>query len=200
MTNYFNKAALAATVAAVAFAATPALASPTSVSANGTATVKIFSPLTIAAPTASDAIVDFGILVGTLGGASARTSNSFVIDATTAPTAASVCTGAVNWSCSGSPHRALYTITGSVNSSVNVWVSAASIDLLRSGGLITDPDDVVPLSLALSQTADSNGDGIADVVLALGTADVYVGGALGVSSTDRDGVYTGTFTVNADYQ
>ena len=200
MTKTFNKAALAATVAAVAFAATPALAAPTSASANGTATVKIYSPLTIAAPTATDAVVDFGILVGTLGGATARTSNNFVINATTAPTAASVCTGAVNWSCAGSPHRALYTITGSVNSSVNVWVSATTIDLLRAGGVITSPDDVVPLSLALSQTTDTNGDGIADVVLAAGTADVYVGGTLAVSSTDRDGVYTGTFTVNADYQ
>ena len=41
-------------------ASTPALAAAP-VSANGTATVKIYSPLTIAAPTATDAVVDFGI-------------------------------------------------------------------------------------------------------------------------------------------
>ena len=199
MTNYFNKAAIAAAVAAVAFAA-PASASPTSVSADGTATVKIFSPLTIAAPSATDSVVDFGILVGTRGGATARSSNAFVISASSAPSAASVCTGATNWSCSGTPHRALYTITGSVDSSVNVWVSAGTIDLNRAGGILGDPDDTVPLTLALSALTDSNSDGTADVFLNAGTADVYVGGSLGVSSTDRDGVYTGTFTVNADYQ
>ena len=199
MTNYFNKAALAAAVAAVAFA-TPALASPTSVSADGTATVKIFSPLTIAAANATNSVVDFGILVGTLGGATARSTHAFVIDAASAPTAGSVCTGASNWTCSGTPHRALYTITGSVDSSVNVWVSAGTIDLNRAGGILGDPDDTVPLTLALSALTDSNSDGTADVFLNAGTADFYVGGSLGVSSTDRDGVYTGTFTVNADYQ
>ncbi|MEO5809699.1 MAG: DUF4402 domain-containing protein [Sphingomicrobium sp.] len=199
MTNIFNKAALAATVAAVAFA-TPAFASPTSVSANGTATVKIFSPLTIAAPSATDSVVDFGILVGTLGGASARTANAFVINAASAPTAGTVCTGAINWTCSGSPHRALYTITGSADSSVNVWVSAGTIDLNRAGGILGNVDDTIPLTLALSALTDSNGDGTADVLLSAGTANVYVGGSLAVSSTDRDGVYTGTFTVNADYQ
>jgi hypothetical protein len=195
MTNFFNKAAFAATVAASALIATPALAAP--VSANGTATVKIYSPLTIAAPTATDAVVDFGILVGTLG---TRASTNFVIDASTAPTAASVCGAATTWNCSGTPHRATYNITGSVDSSVNVSFGSNSITLLRAGGSPLNADDTVPLGLTLSETADSNGDGQADVLLAGGAATVYVGGTLGVSSTDVDGVYTGSFVVNADYQ
>lgn len=201
MTKFYNKAALAATAAAFAFASTPALASPTSASANGTATVKIYSPLTIAAPTATDSVVDFGILVGTLGGTTApRSANNFVIGATAAPTAASVCTGATNWSCSGTPHRATYNITGSVDSSVNVSFAASSITLLRSGGTAGVADDEIPLDLTLSETTDSNSDGTADVLLAAGAATVYVGGSLGVSATDVDGVYTGSFSVTADYQ
>lgn len=195
MTKFLNKAAFAATVAAAAFASTPALAAP--VSANGTATVKIYSPLTIAAPTATDSVVDFGILVGTLG---TRASHNFVIGAASAPTPATVCGGATTWNCSGTPHRAQYDITGSVNSSVNVSFGASAINLVRVGGSAAVPADVVPLGLSLSATADSNGDGQADVVLAGGAATVFVGGTLGVSNTNVDGVYTGSFVVNADYQ
>ena len=202
MTKLLKKAAFAATVSGFVLGATPAFAqSATQQSANGTATVKIYSPLSIAAPTAADSVVDFGILVGTRGGVIApRSANDFVIDATAAPTAASVCTGAVNWSCSGTPRRAQYVVSGSTDSVVNVWLTAGTIDLVRSGGVVTNPDDVVPLDLALSETVDSNSDGYADLTLSTGSADVYVGGTLHVSDTDFDGVYTGTFQVNADYQ
>jgi len=196
----FYKAALAATITAIACGASPALASPTTASANGTATVKIYSPLSIAA-TGSNSVVDFGILVGTRGGATApRAANDFVIDATSAPSAAGLCTGAINWSCSGSPHRAMYTVSGSDSSVVNVWLTSPTITLLRAGGASSNPDDTVPLDLTLSRTADSNNDGYADFVLAGGAQDVYVGGKLKVSDTDLDGVYTGSFQINADYQ
>lgn len=198
MTNFAKKAAFAATAAFVALAATPAAAqSATQVSADGTATVKIYSPLTIAAPTATDAVVDFGILVGSFG---TRPANNFDIDATVAPTAASVCGGVAGWSCSGAPHRAQFDITGSVDSSVNVSFAASSINLLRSGGSAAVAADVIPLGLTLSETADSNGDGQADLVLVNGAATVYVGGTLGVDADNVDGVYEGSFTVNADYQ
>lgn len=201
MTKLFKTAALAATVAGLALSATPAAAqSATSVSANGTATVKIYSPLSIAAPTAADSVVDFGVLVGTRGGATARAAHDFTIDATVAPTAASVCTGATNWSCSGTPRRAQYTVSGSDGSQVNVWLTADSIDLLRAGGTIGVADDTVPLDLTLSAAADSNADGMVDVALTGGSADIYVGGVLQVSATDLDGVYTGSFEINADYQ
>ena len=202
MTKFFKTAALAATVAGFALSATPAAAqSATSVSANGTATVKIYSPLSIAAPTAADSVVDFGVLVGTRGGVVApRAAHDFVIDATTAPTAATVCTGATNWSCSGTPRRAQYTVSGSDGAQVNVWLTAASIDLLRAGGVVGNADDTIALDLTLSETTDSNGDTYADVALAGGSADIYVGGTLKVSATDLDGVYTGTFQINADYQ
>ena len=198
MTNSL-KMALVASVAGFAFSATPAMAqSATQQSADGTATVKIYSPLSIAAPTAADSVVDFGILVGTRGGTVApRAANDFVISATTAPTAATVCTGATNWSCSGTPRRAKYVVSGSTDSIVNVWLTTPSIDLVRAG---VAADDVVPLDLTLSEATDSNGDGYADLVLASGSADIYVGGTLKVSDTDYDGVYTGTFEVNADYQ
>ena len=195
MTNFFNKAALAATVAVSALAATPALAAP--VSADGTATVKIYSPLTIEAPTATDAVVDFGILVGTFG---TRASHDFIIDASAAPTPADVCGAATTWNCSGTPHRAQYDITGSVDSSVNVSFAANTINLVRVGGNAAVPADVVPLQLALSDTTDSNGDGTADVLLAGGAATVFVGGTLGVDAANVDGVYSGTFTISADYQ
>lgn len=202
MTKLLKKAAFAATVAGIAFAATPAMAqSATQESADGTATVKIYSPLSIAAPTAADSVVDFGILVGTRGGVVApRSTNDFVIDATTAPTAAGLCTGATNWSCSGTPRRAQYVVSGSTDSVVNVWLTSVTIDLVRSGGVASVADDVVPLDLALSETADSNSDGYADFVLSTGSTTVYVGGTLHVSDTDMDGVYTGTFQINADYQ
>ena len=201
MTNFLNKAAIAATVAWISLGATPAMAqSATQQSADGTATVKIYSPLSIAAPTAADSVVDFGILVGTRGGATARAAHDFVIDASTAPTAAALCTGATNWTCSGSPRRAQYVVSGSTDSVVNVWLTADTIDLVRSGGVATVADDVVPLDLTLSETVDSNSDGTADLTLSTGSATVYVGGDLHVSATDMDGVYTGTFEINADYQ
>ncbi len=200
MTN-FKKAALAAVMTATAFGASPALAGPTTAEASGTATVKIYSPLSIAAPTAADSVVDFGILVGTRGGALARGDNDFVIDANTiAPTAAELCTGATNWSCSGAPRRAQFVVSGSEDSAVNVWLDTSSITLTRSGGSSAVADDTVPLTLALSETSNSNGDDYADFILTGGTKTVYVGGTLEVSETDLDGVYTGGFTIYADYQ
>ena len=41
---------------------------------------------------------------------------------------------------------------------------------------------------------------MADLVLVNGAATVYVGGTLGVDADNADGVYEGSFTVNADYQ
>ena len=200
MTN-FKKAALAATIIATAFGASPALAAGTSASANGSATVKIYSPLSIAAATAADSIVDFGILVGTrLSGGTPRSANAFVIDPLVGPSAATVCGTAAGWSCSGSPHRAKYTVNGSDSSVVNVWLTSPSIVMLRAGGSAVVADDTIPLSLTLSEVADSNADGKMDFVLAGGTHDIYVGGSLGVSASDNDGVYTGSFQINADYQ
>ena len=198
----FKKAALAATIIATAFGANPAsAATPTQASADGSATVKIYSPLSIAAATAADSVVDFGILVGTrLTGATPRSANAFVIDPFAAPSATSVCGTAANWSCSGSPHRAKYTVNGSDSSVVNVWLTASSIVMLRAGGSAVVADDTIPLDLTLSETADSNADGKMDFVLVGGTHDIYVGGSLGVSASDNDGVYTGSFQVNADYQ
>lgn len=200
MTN-FKKAALAATIIATAFGASPALAAGTSASANGSATVKIYSPLSIAAATAADSVVDFGILVGTrLTGATPRSANAFVIDPLVGPSAATVCGTAAGWSCSGSPHRAKYTVNGSDSSVVNVWLTSPSIVMLRAGGSAVVADDTIPLSLTLSEVADSNADGKMDFVLTGGTHDIYVGGSLGVSASDNDGVYTGSFQINADYQ
>ena len=200
MTN-FKKAALAATIIATAFGASPALAAGTSASANGSATVKIYSPLSIAAATAADSVVDFGILVGTrLSGATPRSANAFVIDPLVGPSAATVCGTASGWSCSGSPHRAKYTVNGSDSSVVNVWLTSPSIVMLRAGGSAVVADDTIPLNLTLSEVADSNADGKMDFVLTGGTHDIYVGGSLGVSASDNDGVYTGSFQINADYQ
>ena len=72
--------------------------------------------------------------------------------------------------------------------------------LTRAGGSSVVADDTVPLDLALSEVSDTNGDGYANFVLAGGSKTVYVGGKLQVSATDQDGVYTGTFQINADYQ
>ena len=201
MTSILKKAALAATLAGVAFASPAFAQSATTAKADGTATVKIYSPLSIAAPAVADSVVDFGVLVGTrVSGATPRAAHDFTIAATSAPTAVSVCTGATNWTCSGSPHRANYLVSGSIDSAVNVWLTSPTITLLRSGGAAVNPDDTVPLSLTLSETSDSNLDGYSDFVLTTGSKNVYVGGALKVSATDNDGVYVGSFEINADYQ
>lgn len=199
MTSILKKAARAATMTMIAFGASPALAaSPTTATATGTATVKIYSPLSIQAA-GTNSVVDFGVLVGSRApSVSPRAANDFVIDAAAAPTAGGLCFGAINWTCSGSPHRAMYTVSGSDASAVNVWITQPSIILNRAGGGVT-ADDQVPLDLTLD-AADTNGDGYADVVLAGGAHDVYVGGTLRVSATDLDGVYTGSFEINADYQ
>ena len=72
--------------------------------------------------------------------------------------------------------------------------------MLKNGGSALNPDDTIALDLTLSETTDSGTDGTADFVLAGGVNTVYVGGSLGVSATDNDGVYTGSFQINADYQ
>ena len=97
-------------------------------------------------------------------------SNTFTIQAAATQTGTYCQTG---FTCSGTVSAALFNLQGTNNT---------------------------PLNLTLSEVADSNADGKMDFVLAGGTHDIYVGGSLGVSASDNDGVYTGSFQINADYQ
>lgn len=180
MTNLFKKAALAATVASFAFAAPAFAQSATEVDADGTATVKIYTPLTLTA-TSGDSTIDFGILVA--GGATRAAAASFAMSTDGADTVS--CAAA--WLCSGTTKAANFSVAGTDGASVHV-------DL--------------PLSVTLTNTASTDTVSIApvtdfvdpaNVVLGALATDFLVAGTLSVPANTPDGVYVGDFNITADY-
>lgn len=180
MTNLFKKAALAATVAGFAFASPAFAQSTTEVNADGNATVKIYTPLTLTAATADDTI-DFGILVA--GGATRAVDGSFVM--TTNGTDAVTCDAA--WLCSGTTKAANFSVAGTPGASINVGLPLTIT--------LTEPVSLDTVSIApTTDIVDPT-----DVLLGVAATDFLVAGTLTVPGGSSDGVYTGTFSVTADY-
>lgn len=180
MTNLFKKAALAATVAGFAFASPAFAQSATEVDADGNATVKIYTPLTLTAATTDDTI-DFGILVA--GGATRAVAASFAM--ATDGTDAVTCDAA--WLCSGTTKAANFSVAGTPGASINVGLPL-SITLTNTASV--DTVSIAPVSDFVDPT---------DVVLGATATDFLVAGTLSVPANTPDGVYQGTFTVTADY-
>ena len=180
MTNLFKKAALAATVAGFAFASPAFAQSATQVNATGNATVKIYTPLTLTAVSGNDTM-DFGILAA--NGAPRAAASSFTMGGLAASPTVSCFAG---WLCSGTPKAAHFTVAGTSGASVNV-VLPASITL-NSGA------NSVSVSTITSTLATP-----ANTVLGASATAFAVGGTLDVPANTPDGVYTGTFSVTADY-
>ena len=164
----------AGAVAALALTSAPAAATPVSASANAKA--KIYRPLTITKNTD----LDFATIV--LSGTAPYT------DTVTVSQAGAITCGA-DVTCSGTPAAASFKLTGTKNSTAAISLSASSISLAGTN----TPANTLTLTLNAPAT------------VALGTTgntgtNFGVGGSISVSDTTPDDLYTGTFTVNADYQ
>ena len=164
--------ATAGAIAVLALTSTPAVAASPSAQANATA--KIYKPLTISK--AQD--LDFGTIV--LVGA------AFANEVVTVPTSGPiVCGGGTNVTCSGTPTAAKFHLVGSNNAAVTV--NSPAFNLTGPATLSVTPTSLTQ-SVNLGATGNTTG------------IDVLLGGSITLASSTPDGVYTGTWTVTADYQ
>ena len=164
--------ATAGAIAVLALTGTPAVAATPSAQANATA--KIYKPLTIS----KTQDLDFGTIV--LVGASF--SNEVVTVPISGPI---VCGGGSNVTCGGTPTAAKFHLAGSNNAAVTV--NSPTFDLTGPATLSVTPTS---LTQSVNLGAAGNTTGI----------DVLLGGSITLGSATPDGVYTGTWTVTADYQ
>ena len=165
---------MAASVAALALAATEAAAAPVNATSNATAKARILKPLVLA----STANFDLGIVV--LAGSGAYTATVSLDRANTFN-----CDGnSGNVTCSGTHTRASYNVAGTQGQ--NVTIASGPVSMTNGTDTLTlTPDHNTTVALTNSG--------------APGT-DFFVGGSLSIPSTTSDGVYTGTFALTADYQ
>lgn len=173
MSTILRIAAVAATAAAMALAATPAHA--VAPNQNATASAKIVKPLTLS--WVRD--LDLGTIIlsgaGAWSGANVGISRFGVF----------VCTN-VNTTCSGTTQTAQYKITGTNNQ--DVTVTAPSVTLTNQN------DGVSTLVMVVGNpgTVNLGNSGAAGLIFDLG-------GQITVASTTPEGTYTGTFNVTVNY-
>jgi hypothetical protein len=166
---------IVATAGALALSFSATAATAATPSANANATAKIYKPLTIS----KQQDLDFGTIV--LAGA------SFSGEVVTLDTAGSVTcgSGGGNLTCGGAPTAAKFHLVGSNNA--NVTVSSPAFNLTGPSTLLVTPSSV-------SQTVNLGAAGLTTGY------DVFLGGSITLASSTPDGVYSGTWTVTADYQ
>jgi len=176
MNKFLRMTSLAATVAAVALTASPALA--VTAQTDATARVRVLTPLTLT----SSANLDMGDIV--LSGTAPYT-------ATVKLSSGNVRTCAANVTCSGTTSVAKYDLTGTKGQGVSI--SAPNVTLNGPGGatlLLKTVDSANVPYYSTSVTLDAT----------TGAASVNIGGEVTVADTTTDGVYTGNFAVTAQYQ
>lgn len=176
MQKFLRMTALAATAAAIAFAATPAAAAPVGPSdRNATATARIVKPLTL------NWVQDLNLGTILLSGAGAW--NGAVVSIARDGTFSCTNTNVV---CSGTTQVARYRVTGTNRQQVTI--TAPNVTLTNANNALQ----------TLTMAVDSPGT----VTLPnSGTTGVEfpLGGSITVDSTTGDGVYTGSFNVTVDY-
>jgi hypothetical protein len=167
MTKFVKFAALAA----VALAATPALAAPVGVTgAPPSATARIIKPLTLTATGA----LDFDTIV--MNGVTADRTVTVNDDATITCDTELVCaaTGTVP----------TYTVTGTQGQQVNIIKNGSTLNGSNGGTLTLTPVGAASITLTNS---GATGD------------DFTIGGSIVIGAATVDGVYTGTVDVEVDY-
>ncbi|MEO6432754.1 MAG: DUF4402 domain-containing protein [Sphingomicrobium sp.] len=187
-----KKLALACSVAAIGFAA-PAQADPyTAPSANGTATVRLFSAIDL--QKVQD--IDFGTIIRSSGASgSVFMSSVGAID----------CTAVVGVTCTGAPTEGHFTINGDSGSAMSVTVSGATFDATDNTLLLSNGTETVSLALEYAGMTQ-------DVLLGVNQSTFGVTGAgsdtdiklfgtltFGDSTVAPNGVYTASFNLTADY-
>jgi hypothetical protein len=165
--------ATAAAAALLIVAAAPAGA--VSPATQATATAKIFKPLTISR--VQD--LDFGTIV--------LTGASFTNEVLSISQAGVLTCGSnpgVLLTCTGASQPAKYMLVGTNNATVTI--SSPGFNLTGPSTLAFTPS--APATVNLGASGSTTGVTFA------------IGGSITLASTTPDGVYTGTFTVTADYQ
>jgi hypothetical protein len=174
MSKFLRMTTLAATVAALAFSATPALAVGPS-DKNATATARVVKPLTLS----WQRDLDLGTIVlsgaGSWSGANVGITRGGVFSCANA-----------NTTCSGAVQTAQYKVTGTNNQVVTV--TAPNVTLTNQN------DNVSTLLLTVDNpgTVNLGNSGSAGLVFDLG-------GQITVASNTPDGTYFGTFNVTVNY-
>jgi hypothetical protein len=167
-----------AAVAALALAATPALAAPVgpaSGSRNATATARIIKPLVLT----WEQDLDLGTILlsgaGVWGGATVSITHGGVFSCTN-----------VNVTCSGTPQTARYNVAGTQGQIVNI--TAPNVTLVNQN----DNTQTLLMTVSNPGTVTLTNAGVPG-------SDFNLGGSITVSSATVDGVYLGTFNVTVDY-
>ncbi len=173
MTKTLRIAAIVATASAVALSAAPASAATPTQQATASATIK--KPLTIARKT--DLIFGDILLSG---------SGSFTNQPVTVSQSGTLTCPATYFTCSGTTSAATYNIAGNKSAPVTISVSP-TLTLTNASN-----DQLVMTVIAPTAPIQLTNSG------APGT-DFGIGGTLSLSDTTPDGVYSGTFSVTADY-
>lgn len=160
-------------IALLALTSSPAAA--VSPATQATANAKIYKPLTIS----NVQNLDFGIIV--------LTGASFVNEVVSMSQAGVVTCGSnpgVLLTCSGAPQPAKYHLVGTNNATVTI--TCPGFNLTGPGTLAFSP--IAPGTVNLGASGVTTG------------VDFSIGGSITVASTTPDGVYSGNFSVTADYQ
>lgn len=182
-----KKLAVLATATA-AFAATPAMAQDSN--SDGTASVNIVAPLSLA----NTASLDFGTIVLP----TVATTGTVIVDS------AGLRTCPAGFTCTAAgTSAAAYTLTATENVGVTITVPDTVSIANGNGDNLTV--DLLPESGVLGSDATQTGN---DFALTMpdnptGSSSVYAfsfGGSIALADTTPDGAYSGTITVDADYQ
>lgn len=182
-----KKLAVLATATA-AFAATPAMAQDSN--SDGTASVNIVAPLSLA----NDASLDFGTIV--LPTVATTGTVEIAADGTRTCPAGFTCTAAAT-------AAAAYTLTATENVGVTITVPDTVSIANGNGDSLTV--DLLPEDGDLGTDGTQSGN---DFSLTMpdnpgGSSSTYsfaFGGSIDLADTTPDGAYSGTITVDADYQ
>lgn len=169
MTNFARLLTAAAAVSA--FAATSATAAPVGASTPATARAKIVKPLTLT----KTQDLDFGtvLLQNVTGPTTVSVSSTGV---------ATCGTGTV---CSGTTQQAIYNVTGTNNQVIRVFSAATNLVNANDSTTIV----FTPAAPATVTMPNSGNTGV----------NFNVGGAIALTATTTDGVYTGNMNVTVDY-
>ncbi|HET9458439.1 MAG TPA: DUF4402 domain-containing protein [Sphingomicrobium sp.] len=163
----------AGAVTALALTSAPASAAPVPATTNATATARIYTPLTLT----SVRDLDLGTIV--LSGTGPYTDTVGIDQAGTFSCGANV-------TCSGTTQTAQYEATGTMDQTLTITVPAT---LALVNQTQAAPDLTLNVDAPATVVLDGSGYVLFDI-----------GGSIDVSDTTLDGVYQGTFDVEADYQ
>lgn len=174
MTKLLRMTCLAASVAATALTAAPAVAAPVGASTPATARARIVRPLVLAATRN----LDFGtITLGTVaaGGETVSMTQAGVVTC-----------GAGGLTCSGTPVSAEYNVQGTNNQVVQVFAVASPLTNANDGSILSFTPNA-PATVTLTNSGAPGND-------------FEVGGAITILPATTDGVYSGNINVTVDYQ